>query len=51
MKRFVLLFCCSLLLLTGCSFKDVKKTSSNKKLSVYTSFYPMYDFAKKIRWN
>ncbi|AVD35351.1 metal ABC transporter substrate-binding protein [Clostridioides difficile] len=48
MKRFVLLFCCSLLLLTGCSFKDVKKTSSNKKLSVYTSFYPMYDFAKKI---
>ncbi|HGM3508960.1 TPA: metal ABC transporter substrate-binding protein [Clostridioides difficile] len=48
MKKFVLLFCCSLLLLSGCSLKEVKKTSSNKKLNVYTSFYPMYDFAKKI---
>lgn len=35
------------LLLTGCNLNAVKKEDTGK-LSVYTSFYPMYDFAGKI---
>ena len=42
-------------LLSGCSAKTASKTvtenmssSSTRKLTVYTSFYAMYDFAKKI---
>lgn len=41
-----------LLLFTSCIHKNNKSINiedeSNKKIKVYTSFYPMYDFAKKI---
>jgi zinc transport system substrate-binding protein len=40
----------SMLVLTGCSNTkvDTEDSSSEKKISVYTSFYAMYDFTKKI---
>lgn len=33
--------------LVGCG-RDVKKADSDSKITVYTSFYPMYDFTKKV---
>lgn len=46
---------CVIVLFAGCAIKkdatDAKpetKTETTKKLTVYASFYPMYDFAKKI---
>ena len=50
-KNFVLLLVLSLLVFSGCAEKtNVTKdnTSNNKKITVYTSFYAMYDFTKKI---
>ena len=39
----------SMIVLSGCNSKvDTTGSSSVKKISVYTSFYAMYDFAKKI---
>ncbi len=35
-------------LLTACGAPDVQGRAKDSKLSVYTSFYTMYDFAKKI---
>lgn len=57
MKRFwsiLLVGCLSLFLLAGCGQKNPSalnaddNQSQGGKLSVYTSFYPMYDFASKI---
>jgi len=46
MKRFLALLLCLLTAaLAGCAAAQPQK---NEKLLVYTSFYPMYDFAKKI---
>ena len=43
----------SAMMLAGCASQpsassDVSLSNDNKKLNVITSFYPMYDFAKKI---
>ncbi|MEG2544828.1 MAG: zinc ABC transporter substrate-binding protein [Longicatena sp.] len=49
MKKMQVLICCVLVItsLTSCSI--IKKAiRSSSKLPVYTSFYPMYDFATKI---
>lgn len=35
-------------LLTGCSSNEDKSKTENGKLTVLTSVYPMYDFAKKV---
>ncbi len=44
-----LLLALSLMVLSGCSNSTIEnKVSVDEKISVYTSFYPMYDFAKKI---
>lgn len=55
MKRNTIKLMCLLLtlgigILSGCSAKPSENTSSGdeKKLSVFTSFYAMYDFTKKI---
>ncbi|WAW14879.1 metal ABC transporter substrate-binding protein [Peptostreptococcus equinus] len=52
-KKLVALLTVSAIALSGCSSNntsgDVKNTrKSGEKIKVYTSFYPMYDFAKKI---
>ena len=33
--------------LVGCG-SDAKRANSDSKITVYTSFYPMYDFTKKV---
>lgn len=38
---------CAVLLFAGCSIRQAEQPEQNK-LSVYASFYTMYDFAKKI---
>ncbi|MDA8226598.1 MAG: metal ABC transporter substrate-binding protein [Desulfitobacterium hafniense] len=55
MKRVMVGFLClilvlSVMILSGCSNNtiDNQGSGSGKKISVYTSFYPMYDFTKKI---
>ena len=37
-----------LIFLTACEKKDIKTTKEAKKLSVITSLFPVYDFAKEI---
>lgn len=44
-KNFISVLCTSMLL-TGCGSSPMEK--KDDKLQVYTSFYPMYDFTKKI---
>lgn len=55
MKKVLGVFLCLVLalsmLLSGCSNKsapEINESSSGKKISVYTSFYAMYDLTKKI---
>lgn len=57
MKKYIKLFALAIvssLMLSACSTKssnsasDVSKDGSSDKVKVYTSFYPMYDFTKKI---
>lgn len=47
MKKLTVMLLAFCLLFTGCSSKEEVKTDEGK-LQVYASFYPMYDFAKKI---
>lgn len=53
-KKIIAILCLvvtlSIAVLSGCTTKtSIGKSSGNySKISVYTSFYPMYDFAKKI---
>lgn len=47
-KMWVCIFCLLFLVcLSGCSNSPAEKTAENK-LVIYTSFYPLYDFSKKI---
>lgn len=55
MKKYIktgLVFSTALFFLAGCGASDTADTASNKEeLTVVTTFYPMYDFAKKIIGN
>lgn len=56
MKKLLLILlagCMTLFLMTGCSSSTANsdsetKNTKDKKLTIYASFYPMYDFASKI---
>lgn len=54
MKKLLLILlavCMSLFLMAGCSSTSTdseNKSTQDEKLTVYASFYPMYDFASKI---
>ncbi len=39
---------CAVLIFTGCNIRQAEQVQAEGKLSVYASFYTMYDFAKKI---
>lgn len=45
MRTMMIMICC-ITLLSGCYAKQ--NHANHKKMNVYASFYPMYDFAKKI---
>lgn len=47
MKKIIAVMCCVLLtLLQGCA--DIKKVTESDKLSVVTTIFPIYDFAKNV---
>lgn len=55
MKNYIkkcLVFSTAMFFLAGCGASDTTDTASNKEeLTVVTTFYPMYDFAKKVVGN
>lgn len=48
LSGFIILLFCILSLFAGCQGKGTESQTTDGRLLVYTSFYPIYDFAQKI---
>ncbi len=48
MKRIIAILMCAGMLMSALAVTGVAESAAEQKLSVYASFYPMYDFASKI---